>query len=50
MTSFASLDEKIQKLIDKEDTLTNSGDTVMAAYRKSFRVSYFLCNGTHLVS
>ena len=50
MTSFASLDEKIQKLMDKEDTFTNSGDTVIAAYRKSFRVSYFLCDGVYLVS
>ena len=50
MTSFASSDEKIQKLMDKEDTLTNSGDTAMAAYRKSFRVSCFLCDGAHLVS
>ena len=50
MTSEATTDEKLQKLMDKEDTLTNSGDAAMAAYRKSFKVSCFLCGDAYLVA
>ena len=49
MTSYATTDEKLQRLMDKEDTLTKS-DSAMAAYKRSFRSSCFLCHGPHLVS
>lgn len=49
ITSYATTDEKLQRLIDKEDTLTNS-DSAMTAYKRSFRSSCFLCHEPHIVS
>ena len=49
MTSYATTDEKLQKLMDKEDTLTST-ESGMAAYRKTFKASCYLCDGTHLVA
>ena len=50
MTLEATIDEKLQKLMNKEDTLTNSGDAAIAAYRKIFKVSCFLYGDAHLVA
>ena len=49
MTSYATTNEKFQRLMDKEDTLTKS-DSAITAYKRSFRSSYFLYHGPHLVS
>ena len=50
MTSHDATNEKLQKLMDKEDTLTQT-DSAMAAYRKTFKASCFLCDdGVHLVA
>ena len=47
---YTSANEKLQKLINKEDTLTNSGATAITAYRKSFKAFYFLYHDTYLVT
>ena len=49
MTSHEATNEKLQKLMDKEDTLTKT-ESAMAAYRKTFKASCFLCDGAHLVA
>ena len=49
MTSLSTSNEKLQKLINKEDTLI-SIESDMTAYRKSFKTFCFLCHDTHLVT
>ena len=49
MTSLFTSNEKLQKLMNKEDTFI-SIESDMTAYRKSFKASCFLCHGTHLVT
>ena len=49
MTSYATIDKKLQRLINKEDTLIKS-DSAIAAYKRLFRSSCFLYHGPHLVS
>ena len=50
MSSHDTTNEKLQKLMDKEDTLTKT-ESAMAAYRKTFKASCFLCDdGAHLVA
>lgn len=50
MTSHDATNEKLQKLMNKEDTLTKT-ESAMAAYRKTFKASCFLCDdGAHLVA
>ena len=50
ITSHDAINEKLQKLMNKEDTLTQI-DFVIAAYRKTFKASCFLCDdGVHLVA
>ena len=49
MTSHEAINEKLQKLMDKEDTLTKI-ESAMTAYRKIFKVFCFLCDDdAHLV-
>ena len=50
MASHDAINEKLQKLMDKEDTLTQT-DSAITAYRKTFKAFCFLCDdGVHLVA